>query len=372
MRIVIDARMYGPTRWTGIGRYLQQLLIQLEATDHQNEYIVLIGDENFVEYVPRATNFTKLRAPYRPYSFGEQLGLAGLLYRLKPDLVHFPAPNAPVLYFGRHVTTIHDLTLLYHRTSRYTGARRRLQGYKQLPFRLVLWTMARLSSRLLTPTEYVKQQLVSRYQLPASKVIVAMLSFDPSLPTAEPIDRFKLTPGYLLHVGNCYPYKNVDRLIDAFASLITQSPDLRLVLVGRDDYFRNRLRTRVEELKLSDRVIFTGSVTDGELESLYQQAGLYINPSISEGFGLQGLEAMIQQTPVLAARASCLPEVYGDAAAYFDPSSTEDLTTQLTSLLSDPAKLDQLRRAGTRHVKDFSWEKMAAETLSVYKQTLSK
>jgi len=372
MKIVIDARMYGPRRWTGIGRYLQHLVAELEQLDTTNQYVVLVGRENWDDYVPGAPNFTKLLSPALPYSPGEQLQLAWQLARLRPDVVHFAAPNAPLLYLGRRVTTVHDLTLLMYSTARGEGFEKWLHDAKKLPFQMVLWRGARGSQALITPTEYVKRQLVQRYDVPPQRVTVTPEAMDEGQTPAgaegaDLIGALGLVAGnYILHVGNCYPYKNVDRLVEAFSEVVGTRAGVKLVLVGRDDYFRDLVRRKVAALKLGERVVFTGAVSDEELAQLYAQAALYVNPSLSEGFGLQGLEAMAAGVPVLAARASCLPEVYADAAEYFDPGSTAELVTKTAALLRDDKLRLTLTTRGLKRVTEFSWRAAAEATLAVY------
>lgn len=376
MRIVIDGRMYGPRRWTGIGRYLQHLIAELEQLDAKNEYVVLVGQENWDDYVPGASNFTKVLSPALPYSLAEQIGLALQLARLRPDVVHFAAPNAPLFYFGRRITTVHDLTLLMYSTARGEGFQKWLHDAKKLPFRLVLWWGVKASQAILTPTDYVKRQLVQRYDVPPKRITAAHLSMEEPAArrlsagaAADLMSRLKLEGGnYVLYVGNCYPYKNVDRLVTAFTDVVVARAGVKLVLVGRDDYFRDLLHQKVASLKLGERVVFTGDVSDDDLRALYDQAGLYVNPSLSEGFGLQGLEAMAASVPVLAARASCLPEVYADAAEYFDPGDTAELIKKMTALLRDDKARLVLTKRGRERVKEFSWRALAEATLAVYRK----
>src|SRR5690242_13332158 len=111
MKIAIDARMLGP-RWTGIGLYSRKLLEQLQALDHQNQYLVLLDREQYQDWQPTAKNFTKVLAPYKVYGLAEQLLLPLKLFRLRPDLVHFLHFNVPVFYHGKKVVTIHDTTYI--------------------------------------------------------------------------------------------------------------------------------------------------------------------------------------------------------------------------------------------------------------------
>jgi glycosyltransferase involved in cell wall biosynthesis len=140
--------------------------------------------------------------------------------------------------------------------------------------------------------------------------------------------------------------------------------------VGKGDYFRHQLERVVDALGLNQAVVFTGRTSDELLAALYQHAELYVFPSLSEGFGLPGLEAMTHGTPVLSSNASCLPEVYGSAAEYFDPLDIDDMRTKLDDLLNDPKRLKELSLAGFSQSSHFSWAGMARLTEAVYKEAV--
>ncbi|HEX3082676.1 MAG TPA: glycosyltransferase family 1 protein [Candidatus Saccharimonadia bacterium] len=365
MNIVIDGRMLF---WTGVGRYTRALLHELEAIDQENDYKVLVRKKDWDLWEPSAPNFQKIECDINPYTLAEQWELYVQLRALKPDLVHFTAPNAPVLYSGRRVTTVHDLTLLDYDTSRGTGMQRWLRGLKRRPFRMVLAASLRRSTALFTPTEYVRHQIIERFGIDERRVHATLLAANPISAKPEPIERFGDLGRYLFYVGNMYPYKNVGSTIRAMALLPAEYDHLDLVIAGKRDEFSAALERQAEELGVGDRVKFLGYVSDGELVSLYREAEAYINPSLSEGFGLQGLEAMLQDVPVLSAQATCLPEVYGEAAEYFDPHDPADQMEAIRRVLDDDTDVDErLRKAGHERVKQFSWRRMAHQTLDVYR-----
>ena len=364
MKIVIDGRML---YWTGVGRYTKALLESLEQLDLKNEYVVLVRKADWKLWEPKAGNFKRVEVNIDPYTVGEQLKLPRVIEELGADLVHFTAPHAGMLYRGKKLVTVHDLTLLDYDTSRGTGFKKWLRGLKRWPFKVILWANLRTAAAVLTPTVYVKEQLVGRFNVAGSKVHVTPLAADPLLGKPEPIEKFKVGEGFLLYWGNYYPYKNVGSTLEALKLLTAKRPDLRLVLAGKPDYFQEQLKARADELGLGERVRFLGFVSDGELMSLCKAAALLVLPSFSEGFGLQGLEAMPHGVPVLAANASCLPEVYGDAAVYFDPRDPKDQAGKIDDLLRHDELRKKLVAAGYYRVKVFSWERTARRTLEVYR-----
>jgi glycosyltransferase involved in cell wall biosynthesis len=366
MKIVIDARMLYAT---GIGRYAHELLEQLQTLDHTNTYSVIIRPQDRALWQPFAPNFKAIELDAPIYSLAEQTKLARLLRQLNPDLVHFLNFNSPIAYRGRRVTTVHDLTLLDFSVARGSVIRRAVYKLKRVALRFQFRRVLQRSTAIITDTAFVRGQLIARKLAPTKRVTAIHIGLPP-LHNHQPQALAVKTP-FLLYVGNFYPYKNLGRLVEALAQLQVNHPDLRLVLVGSEDSFGAELRRVASELK-EGSVIFTGFVSDAELAWLYQHAELYVFPSLSEGFGLPGLEAMSYGLPVASSNATCLPEVYGDAAVYFDPTNSGDIARVVGDLLADPKKLAALKNAGLDRVKQYSWRRMAEQTLAVYQKALSE
>ncbi len=360
--IVIEGWLIGAST----GRYIEKLLENLQQIDQHNNYIVILGPHNFDSWEPSSPNFAKKLVNYGHYRLSEQTRLCWTLYRLKPDLVHFTMPNHPLLYVGKKVITVHDLTLIDYKQPK--GSRLRYE-FRFWLFRKVLRHGLRSAEAIITNTIYVRQQIIDRWQIAQSRII--------AIPEAS--NRLSIKPKanaqlknekYLLAVGNAYPYKNLKLLITAFAKLYPSYPSLQLVLVGKTDYWYEQLQKYVRTHSIKN-VVFTGFVDDAELSWLYAHAKAYVFPSLSEGFGLPGLEAMQFDLPVVSADASCLPEVYGDAALYFDANSVEDLEIKLEKVLTDSTLRKELITAGRERTKRYSWEKTAAQTLAVYERIIS-
>ncbi len=163
---------------------------------------------------------------------------------------------------------------------------------------------------------------------------------------------------FVVYTGNLYPHKNVPVLIAAVEKL-----KLNLAIVCARSVFENRLPK-------SQYVHFLGRLSDADLIALYKQASVFVFPSLIEGFGLPGLEAMAAGLPVVAARASCLPEIYGDAAMFFDPHDSEDLAIKITQVLNDKKLARDLKTKGLAQVKKYSWVKMASQTWQIYQNEL--
>ncbi|MGH7238274.1 MAG: glycosyltransferase family 4 protein, partial [Candidatus Saccharimonadales bacterium] len=165
------------------------------------------------------------------------------------------------------------------------------------------------------------------------------------------------------------PHKNLWRLIEAYSSLKGIYPDLELVLAGRTDQNYREIQRRVSDSGIGG-VIFTGYITDGELRWLYENCHAYVFPSLSEGFGLPGLEAMVHGAPVVSSKATCLPEIYGEAAHYFDPLDKQSLVSAIGEVLSSKELRGKLIAAGKFQAQRYSWRRMAEQTLEIYRSVL--
>lgn len=367
MRIGIDARFFGPLE-TGIGRYVERLVTHLTAIDHENEYVLFLRQRGYNWWQPPNSRWRKVLADYHWYGLAEQRYMPGIFRRAKLNLLHVPHFNVPLLWRGSFVVTIHDLILDEFPTERATTLQKLPFAIKFRAYQASVRHAVRDSRQIITVSEHSKQRLIKSFRLPAEKVTVTYESVDP-LPEPVPwqtLVEHGVRRPFILHVGNSYPHKNLERLVTALEKVSRKNIDVHLVLVGKDDYFSRRLRQDVTDRKINN-VLFYGFAADQELAGLYQHAQAYFFPSLSEGFGLPGLEAMQAGTPVYAARASCLPEVFGSAAEYFDPLDSASIAQSIERALHDTLQRQRLISAGREKLTNYSWTRMAEQTLAVYK-----
>lgn len=361
-KIVIDARELR----TSTGRYVERLLHYMQKIDTANNYIVLLTPKDYDSWEPSADNFTKRACRYKEFTFGEQLGYAWMLHKLKADLVHFAMIQQPLLYFSRSVSTLHDLTTVRFRNPNKPGW---VYWVKLPAYWLVIQIAARKNKLIITPTKYVKKDVTRFTKVSSDKVITTPEAAD-EIP--EPAKQLPALVGkeFIMYVGRPQPHKNLGRLIKAFSALKKKHPHLQLVIAGKKDPVHDMHMQTAKQLGVAKDVVMTGFVSDGELRWLYNNCAAYVFPSLSEGFGLPGLEAMTHGAPVVSSNATCLPEVYGDAASYFDPTDVLDMTKKIDAVLSDSGLRKQLTTKGYRQVKKYSWHRMAEKTLQVYEEAL--
>jgi glycosyltransferase involved in cell wall biosynthesis len=362
-KIAVDARVIS----SGTGRYIRGLLQNLEDIDRENEYLVLVRHKDLDYYKPKNPKFKVVEAEFADYSYNEQLGFNRLLRSLQPDLVHFCMPQQPLLYIRPAVTTVHDLNLL--RITANDDMNWLELRVKKMIFGGLLWTVAKRARHIITPSQYSKDDLIKFSHIPTQKVTVTYEGADKADATPKPIKDLE-GKRFIMYLGRAEPYKNNRGLILAHQELLTTYPDLRLVIASSIDKQRKADMKWVSDNNYK-QVDFVGFVSDEEAAWLYQSCLAYVVPSLMEGFGLPGLEAMGYGAPVISSNATCLPEVYKDGAYYFDPRKHGDMARALTDVFEDAGLSDHLKKRGMEVHAGYSWRRMAEQTLAVYKQVLS-
>lgn len=360
-KIVIDARELR----TSTGRYVERLLHYLQQIDTGNDYTVLLKPVDLDGWQPSNPRFTPLACPHKEFTLDEQFGLKKQLEGLQPDLVHFTMTQQPVWYKGKVVTTMQDLTTLRF----YNPAKNRVVFWvKQQVYKWVVKRVAKKSLQVITPTEFVKQDVAGFTRIQLDKITVTLEAADAIADEPQPVGGLE-NKRFIMYVGRPTPHKNLPRLIAAFQELQKTEPDLMLVLAGRHDKNYARIAADVTKQGIQN-ILFTNYISDGQLRWLYEHCAAYVFPSLSEGFGLPGLEAMMHGAPVVSSNATCLPEVHGDAAHYFNPLDVHDMAQKIGEVVSNESLRAELVTKGKEQVKKFSWQRMAEQTLAVYESVL--
>lgn len=373
MRIGIDARMLGER---GIGRYIEQLILNLENQDIENQYFIFLNKNSFDKYEPKSFNFTKVMADYKWYGISEQINFPRLLKKYKLDMVHFPHFNVPVLYNKPFVVTIHDLIALKFPTTRATTLGPLKYFLKLFFSKFVILHAIKKSKQVISISEFTKNDLVSFFKLNKKledkiKIIYeGVTKLDKKiLQQTNSIENNPQFIGYdfILYIGSAYPHKNLDRLCEAFNKI----DDLKLIIVGKEDYFYNNLKEKYKDL-INNKIFLTGYLDDAEILSLIKKAKFYIFPSLYEGFGLPPLEVMQYGLPVLSSYSSCLPEILRDCVEYFDATDINDIINSINKLNNNPQRLKDLSIQGPLFIKRYQWSDCVKETLNIYKNNIKK
>lgn len=301
------------------------------------------------------------------------IAIAVAARRRQLDIVHDPSGIAP-FPFGRRiapfrrVVTIHD-AIAFRYPEGYPWLNNMLQRHylpAMLPNVDAVVTVSqharadleRFLPRLPTPAFVVPPALSAQFQPVGEQHRRPVLA------------RLGLQRPYILSVSAMQERKNLRQLVRAFAELHRRRPAVQLVLAGSALWQDRPLWDEIEQGGLAGHVVLPGYIADDDLAALYSGAALFAFPSLYEGFGLPVLEAMACATPVVCSNTSSLPEAAGDAAVLVDPTSAEAIADGMQRVLDDPQLAGRLRQAGTARTKDFTWDRAAARTASVYRHLL--
>ncbi len=381
MKIGIDARMYRSSV-AGIGRYSQNLIKNLLVLDKKNQYILFMTPadkkefekmkiENSLQIKNCKLKIIEIDIPH--YSLSEQTKFSKVIKKEKLDLMHFLNFNYPVLHDGKFISVIHDLTLLF-----YPETARKNSILKRFAFKYIINQACQNSQKIITVSQNTKGDLIKVFNINKEKIKVIYEAADDKIFQKSSIsDINKIKQRYaisdkpiILYVGQFRPHKNLKRLIDAF-KILRRKQSLKLVLIGKIDK-NSEINLLVDKYKYRRDILITGFVSNKELTSWYKIASVFVFPSLYEGFGLPGLEAMTAGTPVAASNRSSLTEIYQQAAIYFDPFNPSDIADKIKKVLIDKKLKASLIQKGYVQVKKYSWEKTAKETLNLYRQILTK
>jgi glycosyltransferase involved in cell wall biosynthesis len=364
VRIGIDARKLHDF---GIGTYIRNLLRQLARLDRSNDYVLLCRPEDCQTLDSLGENFRPVAETAGNYSVTEQLRVPLALRRERVSLFHAPHYVLPPLVSCRSVVTIHDCIHLMF--PQYLPNRAAL-AYARTSIGLA----ARRATRVMTVSESSKRDILRFVDVEADKIAVIPNAYDERFgvePREEDVvrvrERFQLHDEFVLYAGNVKPHKNLERLIQAFDLVRRSGLDhLKLVVIGDEVSRYAALRRAVHKHQLHPYVRFLGYLPEETLAVMYRLAGVFVFPSLYEGFGLPPLEAMASGTPVVTSNVSSLPEVAGDAALLVDPYEPHAIADGIRKVLTDEQTRRDLRRKGLERAREFSWDSSVRRIRDIY------
>lgn len=363
MKVLIDISSTYITN-AGINKYVSELLSAYNRLGLPFD----ITEYSYKSFFPRNTKLRIIDSVYRDLVWpSTQLAMAAS--KKEVDMVHAPAFLYPLTTRKPVLSTIHDI-YAFIKPEDFKFWHRNVSQY---------YIKAAINSGrfLLVQNEFTKQEVLRYFpKAKGEKIYVVytgisearVMNYDEQL-NETILGSFGVSGPYLLSVSTIEPRKNFSNLIKAF-SLLKDKVDHTLILVGKSGWKNAEIYALVQELGLQDRVHFTGFIPDDHLNNLYSHADCFVFPSFYEGFGLTPLEAMKGGSPVVSSNASCMPEVLGNAAIYFDPYSAEEIASTMYQMLSDKALQLKYKQLGLRQATRYNWDVTAKKTFEVYKNIL--
>jgi glycosyltransferase involved in cell wall biosynthesis len=375
VKIAIDIR-----RMTefGVGTYIRNVVRTLGRLDHDTTYSLIGSPAKVKEIGPLPPNFHTVVLTEPERSLKGFREFRAIVKRLECDLVHIPNLfSIPRALPCPYVMTVHDMLEHLSRARQQTGF------WGSLHFQLtkkVLWG----ASRIFAVSNFTKIEMEKLFGIPSERIEVIYNAIDERFlhGHASPADRqliaerYQVTYPFLLYAGRISPHKNVVRMIEAFSALKTELekeqafPDLKLIIIGDDLSGSPDLRRTVVRSGVQNEVRFLGFVPVEVLRTFYDQAKIFVFPSLYEGFGLPPLEAMAHGTPVVTSNISSLPEVVGNAAVLVHPENVFEIMRALHRVLMDQPLRDKMKERSYRQAAKFSWEKSVRRIMGAYQEVL--
>lgn len=368
MRIAFDYQAFAIQRYGGISRYFTSLARELAAMGedpriiapaYRTRYLAELPDRILtgwsLEGHPSLRNRHVQRAVNRTVS---RVAMSAL----RPDVVHetyFSEARSGPRGTPTVITVFDMVHELY--ASEFTGSATASDIKRRAVAR---------ADHVICISESTRRDLVRMFGVPAGRVSVIHLAADPAPvdpPRPAAADRFDYP--FLLFVGGRWGYKNFKGLLAAYGASPSLRRDFRIVAVGAGELDPEE-RTIIRDLGLGDRIVQVDG-DDALLDHLYRTAAALVYASAYEGFGLPPLEAMARGCPVIASNTSSMPEVIGDAGAFFDPKDPAQISRAIESVVYSEDQRRSLAARGSERFARFSWRRCAEETLAVYRSLVS-
>ncbi len=379
MNISFDAQLLLKPCPTGIGRYAENILKNLEQQRHELELNIFVrkGEQPFL---PVMEEYKK-----RGYKIRESEACSGALYKLittvlpLPYHVFFGRDSEVSVFFnyivppgvkGKRIVFLHDMAYkVYPET---------LRAKTKLWLNLNIRRSKKRADKFITISEFSKREIVTYLHINPDdiEVVYAGVNFNVYHPdyAVRKIENVKQTYGinrdYFLYLGTLEPRKNIVGLVKSYnkmkkSFLKTASGYPQLVLAGKKGWLYKEIYELVDELQLKEDILFTGYITEEESALLMNGAIAFVFPSFYEGFGLPPLEAMACGTPVISSNAASMPEVVGDAGLLVNPKSEDELYDAMLALLQDKELAANLGKKGIQRAKKFTWENASQQLLEI-------
>lgn len=360
MKIAFDYQALAMQRYGGVSRYfvnLAQQLVQLDqqvkifAPLHYNalakeQVAELIDGKYITQFPPKTTRF------FMAYN---EIVSRKKIRHWQPSIIHetyYRKKNANLMNCPT-VTTVHDM--IYELFKDSFHARDNTSELKRKAVSRV--------QHIICVSYNTKKDLIELFNIPESKISVVHLGIEqkkPKITQTVTIDK-----PYLLYVGHRGGYKNFNGLLKAYAYSKRLHTDFNIIAFGGNTFSQTEKET-IRTLGLTETQVIHLGGSDDLLNALYQQAAAFVYPSLYEGFGIPPLEAMVNECPVISSNTSSMPEVINEAAAFFNPSSTEEIAQAIEKTVYDNEYRHQLITKGNERIQKFTWEQCAKETRIVY------
>ena len=367
MKIGIEAQRIFRQNKHGMDYVVLQEILELQKMDRHNEYFVFVapGPDVCVKDTP---NFHIIEVGGGFYPLWEQWSLPRAASEARVELLHCTSNTAPLFCSIPLILTLHDIIFLEPRDK---GNSSLYQNMGWLYRRLVVPRILGKCRRIITVSDFEKQNIINRLQLPKKQVEMIYNGYNDWFRPMEDPDcvygKYMRERGYLFFLGNTDPKKNTERTLIAYSQYLKRSNVKRpLLMADLDRHYLNDIISRNHIENIRQHIEMPGYIVNSDLPYVYSAAFAFLYTSLRESFGIPLLEAMACGTPVVTSNTSSMPEIGGKDAILVNPESPEEICEQLLRLETDEAYYQQQVQVGLQRSKLFSWKFTAEQLLSLY------
>lgn len=368
MKIVLDLRSIINLE-SGDGQFSSQIIKHLAAIDGRNEYILYTRKGNRGFYSVDKPNFELRVVDIAAYSLTEEINLAKIVNRHKPDIYHTFTFSYPSKINCRTMISMYDLTHLLFSSL--------------FSFKLILYYKLRVArcveraDKILTLSEKSKLDIINKFKVDSKKIRPIYCGVNPLYRQIDKDqankyvkEKFSISSRFLLYVGQIKRHKNIQTILYSLRDVLKAGVEIKLVICGRNSTKSGWLLKIIAKLDIKKSVILIETPTNNDLLNLYNAADIFVYPSLNEGFGLPPLEAMSCGVPVVSSNVGSLPEVLGKSASFVGPQDVAGFSDAITRILCDKEKAQNLFKSGLERSRFFSWEKAARDLLNLYEEII--
>lgn len=374
LTIGIDARMWG-NKQTGIGRYISCLSEEFFRQAPDINFVLFMRDTDYLKRYAHFKNIKAVKVKERWYSFSEQITLPLRFLNKNLDILFAPHFNVPLIWHGKFVATIHDITPLF-----FPGHLQKTSLFRKSAFKKVFSSTLKRAQHIIAVSSYTKDQIIKNFDndvIGAEKKLSVIYEGtsdlcnveDPNDISIPPLFKKNLSKPYIFFVGVWRPHKNIKGLLEAFVLIKKQlGAKYSLVLGGEEDSRYPQIRETWGKLGLEEDIIRPGFIPDNQLPFWYKNSAAVVIPSFVEGFGLVGLEALKYGAPVAASSGGAIPEILKNAVSYFDPYDWNDMAKVIIDVLENKNERNRQQQAAPAVTSLYSWKESAGQTLDILRR----
>ncbi len=377
MRIGIEAQRIFRKKKHGMDMVALELIKQLQILDKVNEYFIFVNNVKDIDVLPKTSNFNIVQVKPSSYPVWEQYHLPKAVKEHKVDILHCTSNTAPISLNVPLILTLHDI--IYLEKWNFTqGTSYQIVGnlYRRWNVPIVV----KNAKHILTVSNFERDRITSHFKFNQNQVSTAYNGvgkhFAPITDKAELLrikELYHLPDDYIFFLGNTDPKKNVIGVLKAL-SILKQKGQLKskLLMLDINRNYLSNLMKQINDESLMDDIVFSGYVPNKDLPAIYNQASLFLYPSLRESFGIPLLEAMACGAPLITSNTSSMPEIADNAALYVNPFNANEIADAIVKLQNDNDLKKELVTNGFKRVENFTWENNAKLTLEWYKKIVGQ